>query len=170
MKGPRQLEGPCSWLQPGSHCLSRWRRGGGGPLADEWKGNKRRRRRRRAASGSREQRQHGGGSASTRTDEDVSTSGADSLPTSEPRRRGSLWVPSSLRLRMHPHERAERAERAEQKSSVNESSSAGAERRRTVKWSTNENGKLPPLVGPVQVHASEGGGGVMMDAPCPRRR
>lgn len=37
-----------------------------------------------------------------------------------------------------------------------------------VKWSTNENGKLLPLVGPVQVHASERGGQVMMDAPCPR--
>lgn len=36
-----------------------------------------------------------------------------------------------------------------------------------VKWSTNENGKLLPLVGPVQVHASERGGQVMMDAPCP---
>lgn len=48
---------------------------------------------------------------------------------------------------------------ADQKSSANESSSGGAERRRSVKWSTNENGKLLPLVGPVQVHASEGGGG-----------
>lgn len=37
-----------------------------------------------------------------------------------------------------------------------------------VKWSTNENGKLLPLVGPVQVHVGGGGGRVMMDAPCPR--
>lgn len=37
-----------------------------------------------------------------------------------------------------------------------------------VKWSTNENGKLLPLVGPTQVHAGGGGGQVMMDVPCPR--
>lgn len=37
-----------------------------------------------------------------------------------------------------------------------------------VKWSTNENGKLLPLVGLVQVHAGERGGQVMMDAPCLR--
>lgn len=35
-----------------------------------------------------------------------------------------------------------------------------------VKWSTNENRKLLPLVEPLQVHAGDGGGQVMMDAPC----
>jgi len=36
-----------------------------------------------------------------------------------------------------------------------------------VKWSTNENGKLLPLVGPVQVHAGGRDGQVMMDARVP---
>lgn len=42
VKRPSQLESPYSWLQPGSHCLSRWR---GGTL-HEWKGNKTGRKRR----------------------------------------------------------------------------------------------------------------------------
>lgn len=42
----------------------------------------------------------------------------------------------------------------DQKSTMNESSSARAGGKHMVKWSTNENGKLLPLVGPVQVHAS----------------
>lgn len=42
----------------------------------------------------------------------------------------------------------------DQKSTMNESSSAPRRGKHMVKWSTNENGKLLPLVGPVQVHAS----------------
>lgn len=44
VKRPSQLEGPYSWLQSGSHCLNQWR---GGPMLDEWKGNKRKTARRR---------------------------------------------------------------------------------------------------------------------------
>lgn len=60
LKRLRRLEGPYSWLQPGSHCLGHWREGNAGWMQgkQEEDGEEEEEARGRAASGSRERGQH----------------------------------------------------------------------------------------------------------------
>lgn len=53
-----RLEGPYSWLQPGSHCLGHWRGGNAGWMEGKQEEDREEEARGRAASGSREHSQH----------------------------------------------------------------------------------------------------------------